>query len=298
MIINGDSIQELLKLETESIHCIVSDIPYGISLDDWDVLHSNTNSSLGGSSPAQQKSGKVFKRMGKPINGWSNEDKLIPIQYYDWCMSWANECNRVLKPGGSVFIFAGRRFAHRCITALEDSGFNFRDLIGWTRNKAVYRAQRLSLVYEKRNDFHNAELWNGWRVGNLKPIFEPIIWAFKPYKIGGTLADNVLEHGVGAYNLKAVEKYFNHYDNIFYCPLETTDKGLHIAQKPVKLIECLIDMVTRENQVVLDPFAGSGTTAVAAQNLNRRFIMIEKSDELCKIIESRTFKPLLSNYDN
>lgn len=242
-------------------------------------------------SPAQQEAGKVFKKRGKPINGWSDADRQIPHQYYDWCMEWMPEWHRIIKPGGSVFIFAGRRFSHRCISALEDSGFNFRDLIGWTRSRAVHRAQRLSIVYERRGDMLNARRWEGWRVGNLRPVFEPIIWGFKPYRVGGTIADNALEHGVGAYNLSAVENYFNSADNIFHCPLESADRGLHEAQKPVKLMECLIAMATREGQTVLDPFAGSGTTALAARNLSRNYIAIEQSAELCNIIKTRLGRP-------
>jgi len=290
-ILQGDCIKILADLPSESVHAIVSDIPYGIGLDDWDVLHSNTNSAYGGESPAQREAGAVFKKRGKPINGWSDADKRIPLEYYEWCMKWVPECLRILKPGGSIFIFAGRRFSHRCISALEDSGFNFRDLVGWTRNRAVHRAQRLSVVYKRRGDIINARRWEGWRVGNLRPIFEPIIWAFKPYKVGGTIADNALLHGVGAYNLDAVESYFGQPDNIFHCPIGTHDKGLHEAQKPVKLIEALIEMSTLRGHVVLDPFAGSGTTGLAARNTDRDFILIEKSEVHVATINSRLNAP-------
>ena len=51
-----------------------------MGLDDWDVLHDNTNSALLGQSPAQ--AGKsAFKRRGKPINGWSQADRNIGREY-------------------------------------------------------------------------------------------------------------------------------------------------------------------------------------------------------------------------
>ena len=161
-IICGDSIELLKELPDDSVHLILSDIPYGIGLDDWDVLHQNTNSAYGGKSPAQDKAGAVFKKRGKPINGWSEADKRIPLEYYDWCMKWSKEWLRVLKPGGTAFVFAGRRFSHRCISALEDSGFNFRDLLGWSRPRAVHRAQRLSVVYDRRGNEELAKNWTGW----------------------------------------------------------------------------------------------------------------------------------------
>jgi len=68
---HGDCLDVLPNIEAASIDLAISDIPYGISLDDWDVLHNNTNSALGGQSPAQKKLGSGFKRRGKPINGWS-----------------------------------------------------------------------------------------------------------------------------------------------------------------------------------------------------------------------------------
>lgn len=289
----GDSIELIKELPNDSIHLILSDIPYGIGLDDWDILHANTNSAYGGNSPAQDKAGSVFKKRGKPINGWSEADKKIPYEYQEWCASWASEWLRVLKPGGSAFIFAGRRYSHRCICALEDAGFNFRDLLGWTRPKAVHRAQRLSIVYDRRGDKSSAAFWEGWRVGNLKPTFEPIIWAFKPYKV--TIADNVLENQLGAYNQDKFESYFGVKDNIFECGMEAGEAGLHPAQKPTRLMEALIDLVTIPGQVVFDPFSGSGTTGVAANNLFRRFILMERNPELCEIAKVRLNKPINRN---
>lgn len=81
-IICGNCKDILKNIESDSIHLILSDIPYGIGVDDWDVLHNNTNSAFLGTSPAQQKAGNVFKKRGKPLNGWSQADREIPLQYY------------------------------------------------------------------------------------------------------------------------------------------------------------------------------------------------------------------------
>lgn len=71
-ITNADCCLHLPLLENDTIDLFLSDIPYGIGLDDWDVLHNNTNSAYLGASPAQV--GKFgFKRRGKPINGWSSK---------------------------------------------------------------------------------------------------------------------------------------------------------------------------------------------------------------------------------
>ena len=79
-------------------------------------------------------------------------------------------------------------------------------MFSWMRQRAPHRAQRLSVVYERRGDLENSKKWDGWRVGNLRPTFEPVLWFTKPYKIGTTIADNVLIHGVGAFNEEAFLK--------------------------------------------------------------------------------------------
>ncbi|HBT4728791.1 DNA methylase [Klebsiella pneumoniae] len=285
MIINADSILELKKFRDNSVDLILSDIPYGIGADHWDVLHNNTNVAYLGKSPAQQQAGSVFKRRGKPINGWSEADKNIPKEYYAWCQSWASEWLRVLKPGGSAIVFAGRRFAPRCIVALEDAGFNFRDMLSWIKPKASHRAQRLSIVYERRGLEDETLKWDGWRIGNLRPLFEPIIWCFKPYK--HTIADNVLQHNLGAYNQQIFEQHMGHCNNILEIGMSSKEGGFHDAQKPVKLLETLITLVTIPGQVVLDPFAGSGSTAIAAHNLGRKYIMIEKDKDIYSTMMKR-----------
>ena len=70
-------------------------------------------------------------------------------------------------------------------------------------------------------------------------------------------------------------------------------KNNHPTVKPIKLMEYLIKLVTRPEAVVLDPFVGSGTTAIACLNLNRQFIGIEKEEEYIKIAEAR-IKPFLA----
>ena len=71
-----------------------------------------------------------------------------------------------------------------------------------------------------------------------------------------------------------LQKHFNHGN--FHCTL-----------KPIALMEYLIKMVTPKGGVVLDPFAGSGSTGIACQNLNRDFILIEREPQYVEIIKAR-----------
>ena len=287
MIMFGDSMCLIKQIEDESVHAIISDIPYGISYDEWDVLHNNTNSALLGSSKAQERAGSVFKHRGKPLNGWSEADRKIAKEYQEWCEQWAKDWLRVLKPGASAFIFAGRRMAHRCICALEDAGFIFKDMIAWQKEQAPHRAQRVSVIYNRRKDFDNAGKWDGWRVGNLRPIFEPILWFMKPYTLGGTLADNIRDYGVGAFNNDLWKQYTHDCSNVLKVQSNKTDHGRHPTQKPIGILEALIELVTVEHQTVLDPFCGSGSTLVAAEMLNRKFIGVENNPEYIEVTKQR-----------
>lgn len=289
----GDSIQLIKTVDDESVHLILSDIPYGISYDEWDILHKNTNCGLLKTSPAQEKNKTVFKTRGKPLNGWSAADKKIPLEYYQWCRTWADDWFRVLKPGASCFVFAGRRMAHRCACALEDAGFTFKDMLGWQKDSASYKAQRLSCVFDRRNDNLNSLLWEGWKIGNLRPLFEPILWFVKPYPQNSTLTDNILLNGVGAFHetklkeMALLNEKLEICSNIIKVKTEKSDRGFHAAQKPLILMEVLISLVTIEGQTVLDPFCGSGTTLAAAKKLNREYIGFEIDEKSYQIMKLR-----------
>jgi site-specific DNA-methyltransferase (adenine-specific) len=283
-IINADCKEHLEKLDDDSIHLFLSDIPYGIGLDDWDVLHENTNSAYLGSSPSQEgKSG--FKRRGKPINGWSSADRNIGKEYQEWCLSWSQMIFPKMKDGASVFVFGARRTLHHVINSFEESGFLLKDVLSWKKPSAHHRAQRLSIVLERRDLTAEAEKWAGWRLGNLAPIYEPIAWFFKPYKI--TVTDNILENEVGAMNIDACKIHGTSPTNLLEFGFAKNEKRQHEAQKPLALIEFLINLVSREGQTVLDPFMGSGTTAVAAKKLNRNFIGFELNQEYFEICQTR-----------
>ena len=77
----------------------------------------------------------------------------------------------------------------------------------------------------------------------------------------------------------------------FYCakasPSERDEINKHPTVKPQKLMEWLINLVSKEKSVILDPFSGSGTTAVACHNTNRQFICIEIDPEYYNISVER-----------
>jgi DNA modification methylase len=283
-VINADCREIIPSLDNNSIDLFLSDIPYGINLDEWDVLHNNTNSALLGSSPAQLgKSG--FKRRGKPINGWNEADKNIGKEYYEWCLTWTKLLFPKMKEGSSVFIFGARRTIHQAILAMEDGGFLLRDLLIWNKKNAHHRAQKISITLERRGLKDEAEKWAGWRLGNLAPITEPIAWFFKPYK--KTITDNLLKNNLGAMNIEGTKKYVQDHTNLLDFSFGKNEQRYHEAQKPISINEFLIELTTIEGQTVLDSFVGSGTTAVAAKNTKRNFIAIEANKQYADIARKR-----------
>ena len=70
-------------------------------------------------------------------------------------------------------------------------------------------------------------------------------------------------------------------------PIHTKQKNIHPTAKPIKLMSYLITLTTRENDIVLDPFTGSGTTAISSILLKRRFIGFEREEEYYKIATER-----------
>jgi site-specific DNA-methyltransferase (adenine-specific) len=146
------------------------------------------------------------------------------------------ECLRVLKPGGHLLAFSATRTYHRQVVAIEDAGFEIRDMISWISNKTFPKSLNISKAIDKAagatrevirvnqnvvrdskvsggSDFggftnanpeitapatEDAKKWEGWGTA-LKPTVEPIVMARKP--VEGTVANNVLTYGTGGLNI-------------------------------------------------------------------------------------------------
>ena len=147
-------------------------------------------------------------------------------------LEWAQECLRVLKPGGHLLAFGGSRTYHRLAVAVEDAGFEVRDQIMWLYgsgfpksldvSKAIdkaagaerevvgkHEAPAKSIYSQSEHELSqdidltapatpDAKKWSGWGTA-LKPAHEPIVVARKP--LVGTVAENVLRFGTGALNV-------------------------------------------------------------------------------------------------
>lgn len=275
-LMQGDCLERMKEIPDGSVDVVISDIPYGIDYAKWDVTHSNTNKALLGSSPAQSKS-KVFKTRGKPKNGWSKSDTYRSKDFEDFCTKWLLELFRVTKSCSPIIIMSGRQNQHRFTVAAEDVGFIFKDYLIWDKISAPFRAQNINKVLNARGvDSVRGEI----RLGCLAPVAEPIVWLFKPYPIGTTITDQFVKNGLGCFDSSKTKT------NIIRISGKIQNRS-HETEKPLDLMEQLVQIFSLENHTILDPFMGSGTTGVACQNLNRNFIGIELDETYFQIAKDR-----------
>lgn len=94
-------------------------------------------------------------------------------------------------------------------------------------------------------------------------------------------------NGVGAFNEEAFLKYETTPDNVLRSGFQLGEQGLHPTQKPIRLMKALIELTTQENQIILDPFCGSGTTLLAAKQTRRHFIGFEINKDYVQMANGR-----------
>jgi site-specific DNA-methyltransferase (adenine-specific) len=240
--------------------------------------------------------------------GYADND---PVQFGRWCQLWSRECLRLLKPGGHLVAFGGTRTWHRAASAFEDSGFEIRDSLAWLYATGFPKSVPVSRAIAKHlarsggdsagQASSSAAAWEGWGTA-LKPAHEPIVVARKP--LTGTVAANVLEHGVGALNIDLARTPEGRWPTNVYLDasqaqeLDALDARAsrffwvakpggtervrvggvsHPTVKPLSLMRELIRLVTVPSAVVLDPFAGSGTTVEACVLEGRRASLSRKT---------------------
>ena len=160
----GDCRDVLRTLPDQSVHAIVTDPPYEL-----------TAARPGGRSEATR--GKVMGGfMGMKWDGTG-----VAFDVDTW-----TQCLRVLRPGGFMVAFGGTRTYHRLVCAIEDAGFEVRDMLAWLYGSGFPKGTDKAKI---------PEAWRGWNTA-LKPAIEPICLARKP--MDGTLAQNLERWGTGA----------------------------------------------------------------------------------------------------
>ncbi|MGK7939440.1 MAG: site-specific DNA-methyltransferase [Crocosphaera sp.] len=283
-IIQGDCVENLKALPDKSVDLIILDPPYWkVTQQKWDYQ-------------------------------WRTEE-----DYKKWCLQWLPEIARVIKLSGSLYLFGYLRNLFSLYEPIINLGFNFRQQIIIDKGiKAI--GGRATKNYKM---FPNVTESLLFFIYDSRPFIKKILKQ-RQKKLGLTALEinkrlGVKSNGGGMWSLytgnnilgqvptqEMWEKLqeildFNYaYEDIsptFNIEMGVTnvwndldfyqEKRLHPTQKPVKLMERIIKASSQEKMIVLDPFMGSGATAIACLNLNRHYIGIEKNNKYIDKINTR-----------
>lgn len=295
-IFNNKAENILPQLPNDSIDMVLTDPPYFLCKmdDNWSPELVNN---------------KKFQGKIKSLPAGMSFDRQQGKNLYDWYYKISLEIFRILKPGGFFFSFSSPRLYHRLASAMDDAGFEIRDMFSWLYTSSQVKAMSMNnfiknlKITEKEKDILKNKL-EGLKTPQVKSCFEPIAMGQKPKK--DSYLNNYLLYDVGLINTNIKQGKNNNYfisnvistepineiiDNFFLVAKpDKKEKGegnTHKTVKPLLLCEFLITIFTKENAIILDPFAGSGTTLLAAKNNNRNYIGIEINEEYVNIIKNR-----------
>lgn len=229
-IIHGDALVEMPRFEEGSFDCVVTDPPYLVS-------------ELGGDIKFEFR-----KNMKRDLAVWDYADRE---EFLNWCKKWIGETYRILKDGGTIYIFTSDRLVSHLVDIMKEIGFTPKTTVIWHKTNPApsvrqkeYCSSTEYIVFATKGEGHTFN-WLGQKK----------------------------------------EKWMH---NFYECPIcGGKERTGHPTQKPVELVKHLLEVSTDPEDRVLDPFAGSGTTAVACDELKRHWVVIEKEKENVDIIKRR-----------
>lgn len=179
---------------------------------------------------------------------WDRATSLDNINHFNKC--WLSACRNVLKEDGTIWVSGTYHNIFSVATCLVELGFKVLNIIVWQKSDA-----KLTL---SRNYFNFTT--------------EYIIWARKNEKVNHYFNCDLMEQINGGVRMSDVWR-------IPFISSWEMKLGKHPTQKPLRLLYRIILASTREGETILDPFAGSCTTGIAANLLSRKFIGIDQSKE-------------------
>lgn len=232
-LVNQDCFSYLKNIPDNSIPLILSDPPYGISFQ------------------------------GKKWDTFSEEDG-----FYKFIKTFLEECKRILKKDGAIWMFCAPTMFDIVDKAIEDvnliNNYNFwksiqRQKGRGSKSKPKSQREDILLITKSKNFLYN----------NISDLF----------KYDQTVT-NTLDITIG----DVVRPPFNIEDKIFYFKmpyyLSKTEKMFHSCQKSILLQYALIKNFSKEGDTVLDPFAGSGSCGISSLLANRNFIGCELDKDM------------------
>ncbi len=212
-----------------------------------------------------QTDGELLRASGAKFDGVDDEwDKFDNFAEYDrFLIAWLSECRRVMKDTSSIWVIGSFQNIYRVGYIMQNLGF-------WILN---------DVVWSKPNAVPN---FGGTRFQNSH---ETMLWCSKSKKSKYTFNYKTMKHLNGDKQEKSVW-------NISLCIgkerlKDEHGKKVHSTQKPENLLYNVILSSTKPNDIILDPFFGTGTTGSVAKRLGRNFIGIEREDKYIAAAQKR-----------
>src|SRR3954471_2611709 len=261
----GDCIELMSQVESGTIDLVFADPPFNIGYE-YDEYH----------------------------------DEQDADDYIAWSRAWMAEVHRILKPNGSFWLSIGDEFAAELkVAAQHQVGFATRSWVVWyytfgvncTRKFSRSHAHLFHFVKDEKNFTFNAEDQQV-RV----PSARALVYADKRANPAGRLPDDTWIVRPGSDDSWVLrpqdlaEGFQPTDDTWYYARVAGTFKerqGFHGCQMPEQLLGRIIRVSSNPDDVVLDPFAGSGTTLTVAKKLGRQWIGCELSDEYTRAATAR-----------
>ena len=237
----------------------------GDSLVEIKKIPDNSFDLVFADPPYNMQIGKTLRRPdSSKVKGVHDKwDQFKSFKDYDnFCISWLSECKRVLKTDGSIWLIGSYHNIFRL-------GYHLQNLDYWLLNDVIWR---------KNNPMPN---FRGTRFTNAH---ETLIWASKTKKSKYTF---------NYQSLKCLNEDLQMRSDWMFpiCNgkerLKKNGKKIHSTQKPESLLHRIILATTNKGDLIFDPFLGTGTTAVVAKKLNRKYFGIEKEKKYFVAAEDR-----------
>lgn len=256
-VIYNSSSENMSQIEDKSVNLVVTSPPYNINI---------------------QYGNKTSKGQIVSSKGIKYKDNLDEDAYRELLKSVFDECQKKLTDDGSIWINIKNRVNDGIIIPPFWIMDYFKDM--YLKNIIIWNFD-----------------WGGSTNKRFAPRYEYVFWFVKNKK---KYTFNLEDVKIPALNYRP-DRYKSQLKNptdvwrISMVSGNFEERTEHPAQYPEKLIERIILAGTNENDVVLDPFMGSGTTAVVAKKLNRRYLGYETVPEYCNIAENRLAKVGINN---
>jgi len=290
-ILIGDCREVMKSLPENYVSACITDPPYnyefiGHKWDDSEIqrrmerINSKENKTLVKNIP--YGSGLAG---GVRNERWYERNRNNILDYEKWCFEWGEELFRICKPGATVLVFNSTRTVAHVQVALESAGFYARDIIVYKRPSGIPKGVNIKQQLEKKG-YENSEKWDGWH-SCLRNEWEAICVLQKP--LVNNYLETLLEYGTGLFYTK---DHFGGFQSNILEGIQrdkNEDFNVHCTVKPIALMRKLVEIfVPRlEDSILIDPFAGSGTTLLAAKELGISYVGVEIVPDYIEIINKR-----------